>query len=134
MDTMDTDLSAAQEHYLKRELLRLELSDEFEKLNDPHALRKFGYPFTTNDPKLKSHTSKVRQILQSPTKSKKCDTVEQDDSSDIVSEFPLLSHFLREFVMSFPLLSKDLAKDETFWQGKVQIFFEHFMGLNFSSS
>lgn len=131
---MDTDLSAAQEHYLKRELLRLELSDEFEKLNDPHALRKFGYPFTTNDPKLKSHTSKVRQILQSPTKSKKCDTVEQDDSSDIVSEFPLLSHFLREFVMSFPLLSKDLAKDETFWQGKVQIFFEHFMGLNFSSS
>lgn len=43
-------LQPIQEHYLKRELVRLEIEDEFLELADFRGLRKFGAPFAPNGP------------------------------------------------------------------------------------
>ena len=43
-------LQPIQEHYLKRELVRLEIQDEFLELADFRGLRKFGSPFASNGP------------------------------------------------------------------------------------
>ncbi|CDO92380.1 unnamed protein product [Kluyveromyces dobzhanskii CBS 2104] len=135
---MVVELSSVEEHYLKRELLRIELSKEFEKLNDINALRKFGYPFADEDPKGKKKKNRSRKGSMSSRSSAR-DRESQDKDEQVVrhefvGEFPVLSHFLQNFVMTFPLLSKELVEDASFWQGKVQVFFEHFMSLPFSSS
>lgn len=132
---MSVDFSPSEEHYLKRELLRLQLSDEFELLNDQYALRKFGYPFSDQDPESKSSHKRIKHVLNTPRQSGASDkSVNEKEENGIVTDFPMLRHFLRTFVMSLPLLSQDLAEGEEFWQEKVQVFFEHFMGMNFSSS
>ena len=128
MTTLDSDLSplnAKQEHYLKRELLKFQLEYEFQQLNEKDALRKFGYPFTSLDPKdlLKKHRS-------TSSKKESWDTTD----TDVVTQFPMLSYLLREFIMTFPLFSKNVSIDESFWQTKVQTFFEHFIDLGFSDS
>ncbi|CEP61546.1 Lec1p LALA0_S03e05270g [Lachancea lanzarotensis] len=125
---MQLPLNPTEEHYLKRELLKQELTREIQCLNDPEALRKFGFPFTSEDPKLsrkKSHRSK----------SSKSNISEASSATSLSStEYPLLSHFLQHFVMKMPLFSRDMIEKEELWQQKVQVFFEHFMQLNFSSS
>ncbi|CCK68399.1 Lec1p KNAG_0A07460 [Huiozyma naganishii CBS 8797] len=108
---MASRLNAVQEHYLKREFLKFQLLKEFEQFNDPRALRRFGYPFSAGDPKDSAGSRTVQD-----------------------TEFPMCSFILREFIMTFPLLSKNIAVDESFWQQKVQVFFEHFMSLGFSES
>ncbi|CCF59477.1 hypothetical protein KAFR_0H00680 [Kazachstania africana CBS 2517] len=132
--------SPIEEHYLKRELLRIQLQKELEELNNPLALRNFGYPFTQDDPKIVAkslHTSPIKRTISHVTRSpsKKI----QEEQSDIVrncntTEFPMLSYIVQEFIMSFPLFARNLSIDESFWQTKVQIFFEHFMTLGFSDS
>ena len=115
-------LNPTEEHYLKRELLRCQLDHEIEALNDQFALRKFGYPFSPNDPTAPQPTS-------------------NNDSSPVLGgkghfsvNYPMLSYVLQEFISTFPLLSTNLLVDEKFWQSKVQVFFEHFMSLGFSES
>lgn len=123
MITQDTPaLNPTEEHYLKRELLRCQLDYEIGKLNDQFALRKFGYPFSPNDPTAPQPISK-------------------NDSSPVLGgkghfsvNYPMLSYVLQEFISTFPLLSTNLLVDEKFWQSKVQVFFEHFMSLGFSES
>lgn len=44
------ELKPIQEHYLKRELVRLEIESEFLELADFRGLRKFGAPFAPNGP------------------------------------------------------------------------------------
>ncbi|QLQ78825.1 hypothetical protein HG537_0B01730 [Torulaspora globosa] len=136
-------LNPTEEHYLKRELLKYQLDREFAALNDQYALRKFGFPLTSDDPKAK--TSSVKRALKhakgtiSPRSStNKSPLEEKSDNASVAlqveTEFPMLSYVLQRFVIPFPLLSKDLASDESFWQRKVQVFFEHFMELGFSDS
>lgn len=136
------NLTPAEEHYLKRELLRLEVSREFESLNDIYALRKFGEPFSEFDPKEASTgKNRNRNLNLSPKRIFRSSTDSCVDAHNpennlqlVTTEFPILSHFLHNFIMTFPLLSGDMVNDSTFWQGKVQVFFEHFMGMPFSSS
>ncbi|GMM57579.1 hypothetical protein DAKH74_041950 [Maudiozyma humilis] len=125
------DLDAVQEHYLKRELLKFELEQELQELNDHDALRKFGFPFTASDPKkvakegsrlAKSNSQDESLITQSASESMKN------------TDFPMLNYLLRKFVMTFPLFAKNVSIDESFWQTKVQVFFEHFTDLGFSDS
>ncbi|SCU97201.1 LAFA_0G10308g1_1 [Lachancea sp. 'fantastica'] len=122
-------LNPTEEHYLKRELLKQELTREIQCLNDPEALRKFGFPFTSGDPNVSR--KKSRRSKSSPNSSPSETSSETSLSS---TEYPLLSHFLQHFVMKLPLFSKEMIEKEEFWQQKVQVFFEHFMQLNFSSS
>ncbi|KOG96388.1 Lec1p DI49_5543 [Saccharomyces eubayanus] len=115
-------LNPTEEHYLKRELLRFQLEYEMEGLNDQFALRKFGYPFSPNDPKA---SEPVFDHNSSSLPSGK---------GSFSANYPMLSYVLQEFISTFPLLSTNLSVDEKFWQSKVQVFFEHFMSLGFSES
>ena len=117
-------LTPTQEHYLKREFLKFQLAKELNDLNNRDALRRFGFPFTDKDPKLKPLKSTDNESFDS----------NERQQSIINTQFPLCSYILREFIMTFPLLSKNIEVDQTFWQEKVQIFFEHFMSLGFSDS
>lgn len=121
---MSKILTPTQEHYLKREFLKFQLAKELNDLNNRDALRRFGFPFTDKDPKLKSFKSTDNKNL----------TFYNKQQSIINTQFPLCSYLLREFIMTFPLVSKNIEVDQVFWQEKVQIFFEHFMSLGFSES
>ncbi|CAI4055014.1 hypothetical protein SUVZ_16G3680 [Saccharomyces uvarum] len=115
-------LNPTEEHYLKRELLRFQLEYEMEGLDDRFALRKFGYPFSPNDPK-----------ASEPTFDHNSSSMPSGKGNFSVN-YPMLSYVLQEFISTFPLLSTNLSVDEKFWQSKVQVFFEHFMSLGFSES
>ncbi|SCU82150.1 LADA_0C03334g1_1 [Lachancea dasiensis] len=128
---MNFELSPTEEHYLKRELIKQELQREIDALNDAHALRKFGYPFATGDPRVGRSRRKMIPNLKS-SKMKKDNSLDSADAQD--TDFPLLSHFLQHFVMTVPLFSQNMVEKEDFWQQKVQVFFEHFMQMKFSSS
>lgn len=143
-----TTVDAVQEHYLKRELLKYQLDKEFALLNDALALREFGYPFTKEDPRNKikkadSYGTAISNALWSSATYFTATSAEEEEEDTVVQKvipdlsdtrFPLLSYLLQEFIFSFPLLSKNLSIDESFWQTKVQVFFEHFMSMGFSDS
>lgn len=123
-----SNLDATQEHYLKRELLKFQLAKELEDLNNKDALRRFGFPFCATDPKEIATKSTTKDIeLEEDGEILKQESISNTD-------FPMCSYLLREFIMTFPLLSKNIAVDQSFWQTKVQVFFEHFMSLGFSDS
>ncbi|AMD18814.1 HBL088Cp [Eremothecium sinecaudum] len=132
---MSCELTPVQEHYLKRELLRLELADEFDLFNDKSALRRFGYPFAGTATSIKRPEKHFKDFLPSfLVKSGKIKDPVDDEFMYVETEFPLLSNFLQTVIMSCPLLSRELARSNIFWQQNVQQFFEDFMELPFSSS
>lgn len=134
---MSVVLTPTEEHYLKRELLKRQLNQEFQALNDPLALRKFGFPFSSEDPNKSAKSSKgksLKRIIPIGSSVHKNDGDGMDNYLNSDTQFPMLNYVLEEIVMPFPLLSKDLAMDEEFWQKKVQVFYEHFQSLGFSGS
>ena len=123
-------LSPIEEHYLKRELLRHQLQHELSEMGAPDGLRKFGYPFSSTDPK-KISKSRLRLHKKHEKGSNLADRLSEDDAS---GAYPMSSFILRKFVMTFPLFSKNVSTDEAFWQTKVQVFYEHLMNMGFGSS
>ncbi|ODH13254.1 hypothetical protein ACO22_07445 [Paracoccidioides brasiliensis] len=97
-------LTGKQEHYLKRELISLQVRGEIAELNSPTALRRFGAPF-------KSEFGEIRPID---------------------SELPILRFIFVHHVRNFPFLDK--AKEKEFWQDKLQTFLESFANKHISSS
>ncbi|KAE9963022.1 hypothetical protein BLS_009771 [Venturia inaequalis] len=97
-------LTGKQEHYLKRELIAQQVKDEIGELNSPTALRRFGAPFRGD----------------------KGEVAPQD------SELPLLRYLFVHHVRTFPFL--DQAREEEFWQNRVQVFLESFASKQISSS
>ncbi|SCU96724.1 LAMI_0F07514g1_1 [Lachancea mirantina] len=130
-------LTPSEEHHLKTELIKLQLFHEFSLLDDVNALRKFGYPFSNGDPQKTDSTATPIGRILSPSKKRLSGAASiksEPDNDQIDTQFPILSHFLKHFVVSLPLLSQDLAGNQEFWQKRVQVFFEHFMSMNFSTS
>ncbi|PGH09677.1 hypothetical protein AJ79_05643 [Helicocarpus griseus UAMH5409] len=97
-------LTGKQEHYLKRELISLQVRDEIAELNSPTALRRFGAPFKS----------------------------EFGEIAPIDSDLPILRFIFVDHVRKFPFL--DQAKEEEFWQDKLQTFLELFANKHISSS
>ncbi|KAL2829745.1 hypothetical protein BDW59DRAFT_170405 [Aspergillus cavernicola] len=97
-------LTGKQEHYLKRELIARQVQQEIAELNSPTALRRFGAPF-------KSEFGEV---------------------APIDSELPILRYIFVHHVRNFPFL--DQAREQEFWQDKLQVFLESFANKNVSSS
>ncbi|QDS72922.1 hypothetical protein FKW77_008001 [Venturia effusa] len=97
-------LTGKQEHYLKRELIAHQVRIEIGELNSPTALRRFGAPFRGD----------------------KGEVAPQD------SELPLLRYLFVHHVRTFPFL--DQAREEEFWQNRVQVFLESFASKQISSS
>lgn len=99
-------LSLKQEHYLKRELLKLQIDREVEGLADFNNIGIFGYPFIDHN---------------NPSK-----------YADGFEKFPILRHIFLNYIKSFPFVSS--ASDAEFWQGTVQPFLEGFASKGISSS
>ncbi|CCE65743.1 hypothetical protein TPHA_0M01680 [Tetrapisispora phaffii CBS 4417] len=128
-------ITPVQEHYIKKELLKLELENEIALLDDPFALRKFGYPFCSTDP-IDNTANKKRSsgmfsstlIPNSPNyngiKSKSnisllsitsgdnganklanADVTSLYGNDSDPNAFNMLNYFLKEFIIKFPLLN-----------------------------
>ncbi|CDR44747.1 CYFA0S15e02234g1_1 [Cyberlindnera fabianii] len=128
-----TTVTPAQEHYLKRELIRLQLEDEVEQFNDPFALRHFGPPFTADDPKKVGGKSRSFKRKSSKKPSMSIDTSRSNNES-ISEQFPLTKYFFSNFVLTLPFLSREQQDYDEFWVQKVQVFFEKFMSMSMSES
>ncbi|OQV08873.1 hypothetical protein CLAIMM_13087 [Cladophialophora immunda] len=97
-------LTGKQEHYLKRELISRQVSDEITELSSPTALQRFGAPFRS----------------------------QYGEVSPMDSELPILRYIFVNHVRNFPFL--DQAKEKEFWQDKLQTFLESFASKYISSS
>ncbi|OQE30117.1 hypothetical protein PENSTE_c002G03528 [Penicillium steckii] len=97
-------LTGKQEHYLKRELIALQVRSEINELNSPTALQRFGAPFRS----------------------------EFGEVAPVDSELPILRYIFVHHVRNFPFL--DQAKEKEFWQDKLQVFLESFANKHVSSS
>ncbi|KAL9051202.1 MAG: hypothetical protein Q9162_006180, partial [Coniocarpon cinnabarinum] len=97
-------LSGKQEHYLKRELISRQTQFEITELSSPTALKRFGAPFSSD-----------------------AGEVAPEDS-----DLPLLRYIFVHHVRNFPFLDK--AREQEFWQEKLQVFLESFANKNISSS
>lgn len=115
----DSGMSATQQHFLKRELLKLQIESEVLKFNDATSLRHFGYPFSPSDP---SHFDKISSDALSSS------------SSEVNNEFPLTKFAFTNFMLSFPLLSKSHQDWDALWVHKVQVLYEKFMSMDMSST
>lgn len=104
----DGEFSLIQEHYLKRELLRLEIDREVSQLNDFKDIGKFGPPFVTD-------------------LSKGSGNVSADGSS-----YPILQYMFHNCVTTFPFVKN--VDEEKFWQQRVQRFLEDFAQKDISTS
>lgn len=132
---MVLDLTLVEEHYLKKELLRREIAQEFDKLspefNDISGLRRFGPPFVPMDPQMVHRMGVDIAELHAIGESTK----------DIVrAQFPLLRFVLEEFVQTFPFIKIHLLKlgpnwidQSPFWL-KLQTLFEKWKGKKISNS
>lgn len=89
---------------LKRELLSQQVKYEITELASPTALQRFGAPF----------------------RSDKGEVAPED------SELPILRYIFVHHVRNFPFL--DQAKEEEFWQAKLQVFLESFANKRISGS
>jgi hypothetical protein len=89
---------------LKRELLSQQVKFEITELASPTALQRFGAPFSSD----------------------KGEVAPED------SELPILRYIFVHHVRNFPFL--DQAKEEEFWQAKLQVFLESFANKRISGS
>ncbi|KAK9468472.1 hypothetical protein V1512DRAFT_259568 [Lipomyces arxii] len=116
-------LTGQQEHYLKKELISLELEKEINELSLPYSLRRFGAPFRAEKGKTrKGGFFKASTITPSSTK----------EIAPSQSEFPILRHTFVKHVRNFPFLDPD--KEVEFWQEKVQTFWESFSTKRISTT
>jgi hypothetical protein len=97
-------LTGKQEHYLKRELISYQTTWEISELSHPTALQRFGAPFRSD-----------------------AGEVPPEDS-----ELPLLRYIFVHHVRNFPFLNQ--AKEQDFWQDKLQAFLESFANKHISSA
>ncbi|OUM52304.1 hypothetical protein BVG19_g1481 [[Candida] boidinii] len=122
-------LSSTQEHYLKKQLVVIQLTREFNSLspnyNDISGLRRFGPPFVSIDPRISSS----RNFENGLPKSK------QNDKYD--KAFPLLRHLFKNNIQTFPFIVfhlKHITDPSDFWVKKLQIFFELWKSKKISNS
>lgn len=130
-------LSAVEEHYLKKMIIKQQLEAEINSLspeyNDRSGLRRFGPPFVPADPKLllnDSDTSTLEQIYAM-----------SELSIDVFrQQFPLLRFIFDNFIVTFPFIKIHLSKmgntyleQSKFWL-KIQMLFELFKSKKISNS
>ncbi|KAK9452468.1 hypothetical protein V1511DRAFT_507608 [Dipodascopsis uninucleata] len=138
-------LTGVQEHYLKKELISLELERELASMSASDALRRFGAPF--KGPEILYKNSKVKdnnssektssgrknlfRMMGGSVRSERQVSPSQEISPER-SEFPILRHVFVNHVRSFPFL--DETKEAEFWQDKVQAFWESFVDKRISTT
>ncbi|KAK9241101.1 hypothetical protein V1525DRAFT_393703 [Lipomyces kononenkoae] len=130
------NLTGQQEHYLKKELISLQLEREIASLSEPDALRRFGAPFRSDDANGSSSSNgkngklgffRGRNGTASASLGREINEINPGES-----DFPILRHVFVNHIRSFPFL--DQAKEIEFWQHKVQTFWEIFSTKRISTS
>ncbi|KAK9461130.1 uncharacterized protein V1516DRAFT_624961 [Lipomyces oligophaga] len=143
-----------QEHYLKKELINLELSKEVRALlEEPDALKRFGSPFRADNsrkvaPKkigapvsgMAAARAAGRRLRlfgggSSPKLDDEAEKVDDPQVTEISiqdSEFPFLRFVFVNYVRNFPFINQN--KETEFWQDKVQTFWESFSEKKISTS
>ncbi|KAI5300728.1 hypothetical protein KEM55_005440 [Ascosphaera atra] len=120
-------LTGRQEHYLKRELISLQVKSEIAHLNSPTALRHFGPPFRCDAPRPVSAGKRSR-----PSTASSADIDNASMTAIENSELPILRYVFSHHVRNFPFLDK--AREKEFWQDKLQVFLESFASKHISPS
>lgn len=131
-EMMSDELTPIQEHYLKKELINLQLHKEFNLLsvtyNDVTGLRKFGPPFAPYDP------------ANPPLNYQESLLISMSFIEHYDMEFPFLRHFFNNFVITFPFIAQyqnqanGKNNDEQFWVNKIQKFYEIWKSKKISNS
>ncbi|KAI5295840.1 hypothetical protein KEM52_000047 [Ascosphaera acerosa] len=137
-------LTGRQEHYLKRELISLQVTSEISSLNSPTALRTFGPPFRSDDPRI-AIESRRRRRHRSSSAASASGPFRPDSSSSAGSgsgsasmtaiensQLPILRYVFSHHIRNFPFL--DSAREKEFWQFKLQVFLESFASKHISPS
>ncbi|KAK7205015.1 hypothetical protein BZA70DRAFT_267560 [Myxozyma melibiosi] len=138
----DLMLTGQQEHYLKKELISLEIEHEIAGISTPNALARFGAPFRDSAAQspLKAKRSSGRSMLASMglarhtqiTPAELAHAMQANEIRPEDSEFPILRHVFINHVRNFPFL--DSTDEIEFWQNKVQTFWETFSAKRISST
>ncbi|KAK9496229.1 hypothetical protein V1508DRAFT_347229 [Lipomyces doorenjongii] len=128
-------LTGQQEHYLKKELISLQLEREIASLGIPDALRRFGAPFRADDTNGSASSNGKNGRLgffigRNSTTSVSGSKVNEVSPGD--SDFPILRHVFVNHIRNFPFL--DQTKETEFWQHKVQTFWESFSTKRISTT
>ncbi|ODV82820.1 hypothetical protein CANARDRAFT_10199 [[Candida] arabinofermentans NRRL YB-2248] len=132
MSLSSCELTPVQEHYLKKELITLQLTREINKLsptyNDTTGLRRFGPPFKMYDPKSPPPNLTTSQLNE----------ISDSYIHHFNTQFPLLRFFFNEYLVTFPFIksylkSQSVDRQDEFWV-KVQVFFEIWKTKNISNS
>lgn len=103
-NTMIEQLSPIQEHYLKRELVRAQISYEVQHLLDFKSITSLGPPFADSN----------------------------GEYHDGYRELPIMTHIFNAQVQTFPFINSVNQKE--FWQDKVQTFVQSLAQKGLSSS
>ncbi|KAI5291646.1 hypothetical protein KEM54_002393 [Ascosphaera aggregata] len=131
-------LSGRQEHYLKRELISLQVKDEISCLNSPTALRTFGPPFRCDDPRIaiqKHQRYRSNSNNANYMRARSNSSIGSDSGSMTAienSQLPILRYVFSHHIRNFPFLDK--AREKEFWQYKLQVFLESFASKHISPS
>lgn len=130
----NSGLSPIEEHYLKKELLKIEINSEFSRLspeyNDISGLRRFGPPFLPFDPKLLKEGISLDDIYQ----------ISNDSIDEFTKEFPILRFVLENFIITFPFIKLHLLRLGSTWKDqhsfwvKIQLLFELWKSKKISNS
>lgn len=132
---METTWGPVEAHFLKKELLRHEISAEFDRLspqyNDTSGLRRFGPPFVPMDPVM-IHKAGIDVV--------ELHAIGESTVGMVRAQFPVLRYVLEEFVQTFPFIRIHLlklgptwAEQSPFWL-KLQTLFESWKAKKISNS
>lgn len=126
------ELTYIQQHYLKKVLLTMEITREFNALsptyNDITGLRRFGPPFKKYGPKDDTITS--IQVNKNP----------DEEYDSYARQFPVLRFVMDNFVTTFPFIRMHLEKlgpnsdDQSQFWDKIQELFESWKSKKISNS
>ncbi|KAH9449877.1 hypothetical protein Pst134EB_020686 [Puccinia striiformis f. sp. tritici] len=116
-ETEETDLTPLRAHYLKRELVTLQFTQELEQLATPHVLSLLGPPFLP--------ANQFKDGLPITTTTETTTTTTTDD------DLPFLRFFFHKFVLSFPFLEN---VPSTFFSHKLQPFAYSFFARNITTT
>ncbi|KAJ8099995.1 hypothetical protein POJ06DRAFT_255126 [Lipomyces tetrasporus] len=127
-------LTGQQEHYLKKELISLQIEREMAGLSVPDALRRFGAPFRAESHSSSTSNGKNGRLgfFKGKNSSASVSASQITEVTPGNSDFPILRHVFVNHVRTFPFL--DQTKETEFWQDKVQTFWESFSSKRISTT
>ncbi|ODQ63632.1 hypothetical protein NADFUDRAFT_84264 [Nadsonia fulvescens var. elongata DSM 6958] len=135
-------ITPIEEHYLKRELLDLQIQQEILRFNNFDALERFGSPFKTKEEKHEEVQSKDPETKRHQIERRNSFSVDPSIDERLLSdpyyfngfeaEFPIFRFIFTKHVITFPFLAA--IPINPFFQNKLQPVLESFASKQISST